>query len=244
MLSWLSGGAVDPPTPVPVPGLTVIAAPSYIRIPTLVRKTTLVAREPAVGHPVRTGRIDTKSFHLVFLVRGEVALEPEPLGLVVVVALPRQDVRAGAVEEPPVVRNHDRAAGEVLQCVLQRTQRLDVEVVGRLVEQDQVAALFEGERQVEPVAFTAGQHAGRLLLVGSLEPERRHVGTRGDLVLADLDVVELVGDDLPDGLLRIDAGPALVDVAELDGVADAYGAAVWLLEADDGLEQRRLTDAV
>src|SRR5690349_5570216 len=135
MLSWLSGGAVDPPTPVPVPGLTVIVAPSYARIPSndgcgrqpdkpsgsVVRKTTLVAREPAVGHPVRTGRIDTKSFHFVFLVRGEVALEPEPLGLVVVVALPRQDVRAGAVADPPVARNHARAAGEVIQRVLHRT---------------------------------------------------------------------------------------------------------------------------
>ena len=39
MVSWLSGGeSVDPSTPVPVPGLTVITAPSYARVPTLVRK--------------------------------------------------------------------------------------------------------------------------------------------------------------------------------------------------------------
>src|SRR5690242_2976687 len=104
MVSWLSGGAVDPPTPVPVPGLTVIATPTYARVPALVRRSTLVARQAAVGHPVRTGRIDTKSFHFVLLVGSEVALEPEPLGLVVVVTLPRQNVRTGAVEEPPVVR--------------------------------------------------------------------------------------------------------------------------------------------
>ena len=47
---------------------------------------------------------------------------------------------------------------------------LDVEVVGRLVEQQQVAALLEGERQVEAVALAAGEHAGRLLLVGPLKP--------------------------------------------------------------------------
>src|SRR4051812_15984216 len=95
LVPWLSEGeSVDPSTPVPVPGLTVIAAPSSPAYRRWSALATLVAGEPAVGHPVRTGRIDTKSFDLVFLVAPEVALEPEPLGLVVVVALPRQDVRA------------------------------------------------------------------------------------------------------------------------------------------------------
>src|SRR3954462_928140 len=244
MVSWLSGGAVDPPTPAPVPGLTVITAPSSARAPTLARKSTLVAREAAVGHPVRTGRIDTESLDFVFLVAAEVALEPEPLGFVVVVAFPRQDVRARAVEEPPVVRDHHGATREVLKRVLQRGQRFHVEVVGRLVEQDQVAALLEGERQIEPVAFAAGQHARRILLVGALEPERGDVGPRRDLVLADLDVIQLVGHDLPHRLLGVDAATALVDVAELDGLADFDGAAVGLFEADDGLEQRGLADTV
>src|SRR5438270_8164735 len=75
---------------------------------------TLVARQLAVGHPVRPGGVRAEAFHLVFLVRAEVALEPEPLGLVVLVALPRQDVCARAVEEPAVVRDHHRAAGEFL----------------------------------------------------------------------------------------------------------------------------------
>src|SRR5690242_21013598 len=63
--------------------------------------------------------------------------------------------------------------------------------------------LFRSERQreVQPVPFTAGEHPGRLLLIGPLEPERRHIGPRRDLVVADLDVVVLVGDDLPHRLL-------------------------------------------
>src|SRR6185437_1239144 len=91
---------------------------------------TLVARQLAVGHSVRPGRFGTEPFNLVFLVRTEVALEPEPLRLVVVVALPGQDVRAGAVQEPPVVRDHHRTAREIHQSVLQRTQGLDIQVVG------------------------------------------------------------------------------------------------------------------
>ena len=38
------------------------------------------------------------------------------------------------------MRDHHGAAGEVEERVLERAQRVDVEVVGRLVEQQQVAA--------------------------------------------------------------------------------------------------------
>ena len=83
-----------------------------------------------------------------------------------------------AVEEPPVVGGDHGAAGELEQRVLERLQGLDVEVVGRLVEQQQVAAHLQRQREVEPVALTTGQHAGLLLLVGALEAERRDVGAR------------------------------------------------------------------
>jgi hypothetical protein len=80
-------------------------------------------------------------------------------------------VRGDPVEEPAVVGDDHGAAGELQQRVLERLQGLDVEVVGGLVEQQHVAALLERERQVEPVALAAGQHAGELLLVGALEAE-------------------------------------------------------------------------
>ncbi len=56
-----------------------------------------------MGHRMRTGRLDPEPLDLVVLVGGEVALEPEPLRGVLVVALPRQDVGDDAIEEPPVV---------------------------------------------------------------------------------------------------------------------------------------------
>jgi len=96
------------------------------------------------------------------------------------------------VQEPPVVTDHDCATGELQKRVLEGTQGLDVEVVGGLVEQQQVASDLEGQRQVETVAFTTGEHASHLLLVRALEAELRHVGARGDLDVADLDVVQPV----------------------------------------------------
>ena len=63
-----------------------------------------------------------------------VALEPDDLA----VAFERQDVRRDAIEEPAIVADDDGAAGERQQRLLERAQRVDVEVVGRLVEQQQV----------------------------------------------------------------------------------------------------------
>ena len=135
------------------------------------RLVRLAAGQPAVGDAVRPGGLGAEAVDLVLLVGLEVALVPEPVRA----ALPGQDVRRHPVEEPPVVAGDDRAAGEFEQRVLQARQRLHVQVVGRLVQQQQVAALLEGERQVHPVALAAGHDPGRLLLVRALEPERGHV---------------------------------------------------------------------
>ena len=81
------------------------------------------------------------------------SLEPNDLA----VALEREDVRRDSVEEPAIVADHDGTAGEVEQSLLERTQRVDVEVVGRLVEQEQVAAALEQLRQVDPVSLATGE---------------------------------------------------------------------------------------
>src|SRR6478609_2056203 len=120
------------------------------------RRSRSVARQLAVGDAVRTGGLRTEALDLGALV-GE-------------------DVRRDAVEEPPVVGDDDGAAGELEQRVLEGAEGLDVEVVGRLVEEQQVAALLEREREVETVALTTGEDARELLLVGALEAELRHVG--------------------------------------------------------------------
>ena len=89
----------------------------------------------------------------------EVALEPGPGTGIVVGALPREDVRGNAVEEPAIVARDDRAPRELEKRLFQALERLGVEVVRRLVEQEEVAALFERQGEVEAVALAAGQHA-------------------------------------------------------------------------------------
>ena len=89
-----------------------------------------------------------------------VPLEPHHLA----VAFEREHVRRDAIEEPAIVADDDGAAGEVQQRLFERAQRVDVEIVGRLVEQQQVAALLQQLRQVDAVALAARQRADLPLL--------------------------------------------------------------------------------
>ena len=74
--------------------------------------------------------------------------------------------------------------------------------------------------QVHAVALAAGELADLLLLVGALEVEAGHVGARVHLAVADLDLVLAAGDLLPDGLVGVQRVARLVDVGQLDGVAE------------------------
>jgi hypothetical protein len=75
--------------------------------------------------------------------------------------------------------------------------------------------------QMHAVALAAREVADLLLLVAALEVERRAVGAAVHLVLAELDHLVAAGDLLPDGLVRVERVAALVDVAELDRLAEA-----------------------
>src|SRR5438105_1608164 len=88
------------------------------------------------------------------------------VGLVVLaVALEGEHVRRDAVEEPAIVADDDDAAREREQAVLEGAQRVDVEIVRGLVEQQHVAAAAQDLREVDAVALAARQIADALLLI-------------------------------------------------------------------------------
>ena len=82
--------------------------------------------------------VDAEAGAAVFFVLRVVAVKPTDLAL----ALKSENVRRHTVKEPAVVRDHDGASGEVLEGFFQGAQRVDVEVVGGLVKQEDVRALF------------------------------------------------------------------------------------------------------
>src|SRR3546814_19403526 len=92
--------------------------------------------------------------------------------------------------------------------------------------------------------LAARELADLLLLVAAPEVEGADIGARLSLVLAELNDVEPAGDFFPHRLVSGEGVAALVDIAELHGVADAQAAAVGLLLAGDHAEQRGLAGAV
>ena len=87
------------------------------------------------------------------------------------IALERQDMRAQPVQEKPVVADDDRAAGEILDGGFQRLQGFHIQIVGRLVQQQHIAARAQQFRHMHAVALAARQQAHLLLLIGALEVE-------------------------------------------------------------------------
>ncbi len=173
----------------------------------------------------------------VFLI---VALEPCDLR----VAFEGEDVRGNAVEKPSIVGYDHRAARERHQRLLQRPQGFDVEVIGGLVEQQDVAPGFQHLRKVHAIAFASRQIADELLLLRALEVEAADIASRGGLVVAHLDDIESAGDFLPHGVLVVERLARLIDIGKFDRGTHPDVAAVGFVHAGQHPEQRGLAGSI
>ena len=155
-------------------------------------------------------------------------------------AVEHEHVGDRALEEGAVVAHDDERAGPVVEEVLERAQRVEVEVVGRLVEQQHVRLLRQREQQLHPPALAARQQADRRPLRVVVEPERLEQAGVGPVRLAGGP-----GDRLPHPLRRVERRAALVVERELHGRARARPRPrAGLAPPGDHVEQRRLAGAV
>ena len=143
-----------------------------------------------------------------------------------VVDLPRG--LADRVEEPAVVGDHHQRARQADEVGGEPGDRLDVEVVGRLVEDDQVVAREQQRRQRAAAALATG------------EPDDRAVeGDAGEQLLDDLAgrgvggplVVLATAEHRLAHAVGVDELVALVEVADLHAAGPRDPAGVGLLEA-------------
>ena len=127
-------------------------------------------------------------------------LEARRLGLQVggVVALVRvgptpvqlQDPLRDVVEEVPVVGDGDDRARVLGQVLLQPLDGLGVQMVGRLVEQEQVRLLEQQLAQGDPAPLAAGQHGD--VGIGRRAPQRVHRLLQLGVEVPGVAVVELL----------------------------------------------------
>ena len=139
---------------------------------------------------------------------------------------------------------NDTESALTRQRLLQHPHGVNVQVVGRLVQQQQVAAAAEHLGQVDAVPLAAGALAHLLLLLRAAEIEAGHVDPGVHRHGAQLDRVLAVGDFLEDRLVVVQGVAVLVDVGEHHAGAELDRAGVGLLLADDHAEQRGLAGAV
>ena len=95
----------------------------------------LAVHQLPVRDPMRSVRVRSLSLFEIFGVIPVRPLEPHRLRI----ALKRQNVRCDSIEKPAIVRDHDRACREIDQRLLERAQCVNVEIIRRLVEQQQIS---------------------------------------------------------------------------------------------------------
>ena len=100
----------------------------------------------------------------------------EVLGVVAVVVDERAQVDVGdaihhGVEEEPVVRHENHRVRVVVQVLLEPVPRVEIEVVGRLVEEEQVGLRQQQLREGDAHLPAARECRRRLVVVGRAEPE-------------------------------------------------------------------------
>ena len=151
------------------------------------------------------------------------------------------DERAAAdrLQQGAVVGDQDHRALELDQRVLERLAALDVEMVGGLVEDQDVGAGGDEDRQREPPLLAAGDVGELLLGVAAGEEEAAEQGARlrpgeAGLALGRVEHVPRPGRGV--GVLG--------EVAEVDVVAGADDARGGLAAPGQGLDQGRLAAAV
>ena len=120
--------------------------------------------------------------------QGQVLVDPAGQVPQPPVAQQRNRAVAHPLEEVPVVRDDDQRPRPAVQEVLQRGQRVDVEVVGRLVEQQHVRLGHEQSQQLQSAALATGQLADRRPLRVPHEAEPlAHLGRRDRPAPAEVD---------------------------------------------------------
>ena len=150
---------------------------------------------------------------LPLFVFGKVTFEELDLALILIV----EDVSGDTVEEPAVVGDDHGTTRELQQGVLEGAQGFDIQIVGRFIQQQHVAAGLQQLGQMQTTALTTGEFANPLLLVGTLEVEAADIGAARELVVADAQDILTVSDLFEYRLLVIHAVAELIDRGQHHG---------------------------
>ena len=140
--------------------------------------------------------------------------------------------------------DEEHRAGIRLQQLLEQLERVDVEVVGRLVEDEHVGRQREQAREQHAVALAARERAQRRVGARRREQEVGEVAHHVLPAARRLDPLAAGADGVGERRVEVERAPHLVEVRDLDARALAHRARGRLELAEDELQERRLAGAV
>ncbi len=141
--------------------------------------------------------------------------------------------------------HHDDAAGEILQVFLQDLQCLNIEVVRRLIEHEEVRILHQHRAEIELTALSPTELINIVLLL--LGCEHEIVEKLRGSHLPSTTQVDIIGDicnDVDDFLILIKLQSVLREIAELHSLSDIELATVGWHDTEKHLNERRLSRTV
>ena len=153
-------------------------------------------------------------------------------------------MRRDAVKKPTVMRNHNSAAREIFESFFERSHRVDVDVVGRFVEQQDVGTGLKHLGEVDAVAFATGKLADKFLLIGTGKIKFRNVSTCVHRPRAERHIIKPVSDLVKNSFLTIEAVARLIDIAKLDRLAHLERTGISRVLSGNEAKQRRFTGTI
>ena len=131
------------------------------------------------------------------------------------VVLEGDDLIADAIEKIAVVRNTDDRAVEIGERLFEHAERGQVEVVGRLVEHNEVAAILEHLRQHESRTLTAGEQIDAFVDALIVEEKTPQIIARAERLIAEHQLFVAVGNFVEQRAGAIELHAGLIDVIHL-----------------------------
>ena len=155
-----------------------------------------------------------------------------------------EDGGGDAVEQVAIVRDQDQGAGEFGEAVFEDLEGGDVEIVGGLVEQQDVGGLEHEAGDQDAGLLAAGEAGdGAIELAGIEEKALGPAGDVNGMALED-DVVAVRAESLAEGLVLVELLAGLVEVDDAEGGGAVDGAGIGRDLAGEDAQQGGLAGAV
>ena len=149
------------------------------------------------------------------------------------------------VHEIAVVTYYDNATGEILQVFLQHLECLDIKVVGRLIEDQEVRIPHQHRTEIELALLASTQLIYVVVLfLWSKEEELQELRSRHVLAITQVDIIGNLSNDINHLLVFLELQSLLREITEANRLTDVKLTAIRLNFTQEHLDEGRLTRSV